>query len=102
MPEFPGLRRIGKIRDFEPYIRCEIALFTHKKSPNCLNLATLQITLNYGGHSSDQHECQECPGLATLQINGQPLLRSDHSSDGFVDTLQIQRVILDCDMFLSF
>ena len=21
MPEFPGLRRIGKIRDFEPYIR---------------------------------------------------------------------------------
>jgi hypothetical protein len=57
---------------------------------------------------------------ATLQINMNarsaqdlPLFRSmaSHSSDqttlqmawlDIVDTLQIQRVILDCDMFLSF
>jgi hypothetical protein len=43
MPEFPGLRCIGKICENEPYIRDQIGLFTHKLSPKCLNLATLQM-----------------------------------------------------------
>ena len=55
MSEFPGLRRIVKIRDFEPYLRAETADSTYKKSMKCLNLHTLQINLKYGGHSSDPH-----------------------------------------------
>ena len=71
MSEFPGLRRIVKIRDFDPYLRARSACSTNKKSMKCLNLHTLQIRMpSLARHSSDQYQWQgltlslECQGHA--------------------------------------